>query len=115
MRTRRDPRTKEDFLDRILRYDFDGDIRAIGSEPARIERTAANTLRLTFPATGTTYEISVHRPRDEAPRSAAQAPRRAAEERSFSNDEEWSVSPEDTTGDRPARRSRRPQADPSPS
>lgn len=128
MRKQRDPRTKEDFLDRLLRYDFDGDIRNIGAEPARVERTAANTLRLTFPDTGTTYEISVHRPREEAPARPARqvqqpqrqaAPqRRQGEERQFSNDEDWTVEPTvsrgGTSGGRQRRRSRKPQEGPSP-
>lgn len=73
-RAKRDPRTKEEFLDRILRFDFDGDVRNIGAEPATIVRTGANSLLLTFPATGTTFELSIHRPREFS---------KAAESRSF--------------------------------
>jgi hypothetical protein len=65
-RMKRDPRTKEEFLDRILRFDFDGDVRNIGAQPATIVRTGANSLQLTFPETGTTFELSVHRPREFA-------------------------------------------------
>jgi hypothetical protein len=73
-RAKRDPRTKEEFLDRILRFDFDGDIRNIGAEPATIVRTGANALLLTFPESGVTFELSVHRPREFS---------QAAESRSF--------------------------------
>lgn len=69
----RDPRTKEELLDRMLSFDFDGDIRHLGAEPALIKRAGANRLTLTFPNTGRTYELSVHIPRDE----------RAGETRSF--------------------------------
>jgi hypothetical protein len=74
-RMKRDPRTKEEFLDRILRFDFDGDVRNIGAEPATIVRTGANSLLLTFPDSGVTFELSVHRPREFS---------HAAESRSFS-------------------------------
>lgn len=63
---KRDPKTKEQLLDRMLSYDFNGDIRRLGAEPARIERIGANALRLTFPDTDTVFDLTVHRPREFA-------------------------------------------------
>lgn len=74
----RDPRTKEELFDRMLSFDFDGDIRNLGAEPARLVRLAPNRLALEFPASGRTYELAVKIPRDTV--SFA----REAESRSFS-------------------------------
>lgn len=65
-RTRRDPRTKEEFLDRMLSYDFNGDIRALGIEPATVQRLGPNALRLKFPDSGTVFDVTIHRPREFA-------------------------------------------------
>lgn len=78
MARKNDPRTKEQLLDRMMSFDFDGDIRHLGVEPASIVRVSPNTLRLTFPDSGVTYELSVHRPRE-----FSQAAQRAGESRSF--------------------------------
>lgn len=78
-RVKRDPKTKEQLLDRMLSYDFDGDIRHLGEEPATIVRQGPNSLLLTFPASGVTFELSVHRPREFAQVSR----REAAEPRTF--------------------------------
>lgn len=82
-RAKRDPRTKEEFLDRILRFDFTGDIREIGAEAASIVRTGPNSLKLTFPVSGQTFELTVHKPRGEqyAARTVS------GESRSFSDDQ----------------------------
>lgn len=80
-RAKRDPRTKEEFLDRILRFDFTGDIREIGAEAASIVRTGPNSLKLTFPVSGQTFELTVHKPRGEQ----YQARQVAGEGRSFSD------------------------------
>jgi hypothetical protein len=77
MARKSDPKTKEQLLDRMLSFDFDGDIRHLGVEPASIVRVSPNTLRLTFPDSGVTFELEVHRPREFS--QAA----RAAEGRSF--------------------------------
>jgi hypothetical protein len=78
MARKNDPRTKEQLLDRMMSFDFDGDIRHLGVEPASIVRVSPNTLRLTFPDSGVTYELSVHRPRE-----FSQAAQRSGESRSF--------------------------------
>lgn len=88
-RIKRDPKTKEDILNRMLSYDFDGDIRHLGEEPAQITRTGAHTLRLTFPASGRVFDVSVHRPREFAqPRPQAER-----EERSFKQEQKEQPEP----------------------
>jgi hypothetical protein len=69
------PQSKRELLNRMLSYDFDGDLRKLGPS-AQISRVNANTLELRFPATDQTYLLSVHIPRGEkAGRStAASAP-----------------------------------------
>jgi hypothetical protein len=74
----RDPSTKEELLDRMLRYDFKGDIRELGAEEASLTRLAANRLQLRFPKSGKVYELTVHRPRHERELD------RPAEDRSWS-------------------------------
>lgn len=64
--SRRDPRTKQELLDRMMSFDFDGDIRHLGAEDARLKRVAANKIALEFPATGKTFELAVRIPRAEA-------------------------------------------------
>lgn len=87
------PRTKEELLNKMLSYDFNGDIRTLG-EGARIERTAANALTLHFPEIGRTYELVAR-----IPRSTAKAGRKPG-----AQEEDWTapaVEPE-----KPKRRSR---------
>lgn len=84
----RDPRTKEELLDRMLSRDFDGDITHIGAEQASLIRTAPNKLLLSFPASGRTYELVARLPRKENV---------ANEERSFNppgGRDDWTVEPE---------------------
>lgn len=61
----RDPRTKEELLDRMLSYDFDGDIRHLGAEEATIQRAAPNAVWLRFPDSGRSYLLSVRLPRGQ--------------------------------------------------
>lgn len=68
---KRDPRSKEELLDRMLSYDFDGDIRHLGAQPASIVRQGPNRLLLAFPDSGKTFELEVHIPRDAERRSFA--------------------------------------------
>ncbi len=65
MQRTRDPRTKEELLDRMLARDFDGDITHLGAEPATLERIAANKLLMRFPKSGRTYELVARLPRTE--------------------------------------------------
>lgn len=113
VRTKRDPRTKEDFLDRMLRYDFDGDIRNLGGTTASIVRIGANALRLTFPDSGVVFDLTVHRPREEnkqaaAVREAVSAGQRAQEPASFAQDADEEPAPVDETPRR--RKGRQPAA-----
>lgn len=98
MARKRDPRTKEELLDRMLSYDFDGDIRHLGVEPASIVRVGPNTLRLSFPDSGTVFELSVHRPREFSQAARASS----GESRSFTRDPEASTEGLRATGEKPA-------------
>lgn len=69
-----DPRTKEQLLNRLLSYDFDGDLANIGETRAAITRTAANRVDIRFPATGQHFALIVRKPRAKP----LQKPRRAA-------------------------------------
>lgn len=64
-----DPRTKEQFLNRILSYDFDGDLAHIGESKAVIERITSNRVCVRLPATGQHYEIVIRKPRAKPIRS----------------------------------------------
>lgn len=82
----RDPQTKREVIDRMLSFDFTGDIRDIGEGKARLERVSPQSFLLTFPS-GRTYEFVVRIPRDAgAPLIAERTDRvrRAPQERSFS-------------------------------
>lgn len=61
----RDPRTKQELLDRMMSFDFDGDIRHLGAEDAQLKRLAPNRVELRFPASDRTFELSVRIPRTE--------------------------------------------------
>lgn len=61
----RDPRTKEDILDRMTRIDFNGDLRTLGAEGVRLERIKRHVLRIVF-AGGAKYDLTIHKPRPEA-------------------------------------------------
>lgn len=62
-----DPKTKEQFVDRILSYDFDGDFTALGVYRAQLTRLSPNKFSLKFPATGQNYELIVKKPRGPRP------------------------------------------------
>jgi len=64
IRQTRSPRTKEELLNKMLSFDFDGDIRTLGPE-TRIKRTAPNEITLEFPDIDRKYVLSVHIPREE--------------------------------------------------
>lgn len=59
----RDPRTKEEFLDRMLSYDFDGDIRHLGVGEATIQRASANSVWVRFPTSERDYLLTIRLPR----------------------------------------------------
>lgn len=61
------PQTKEDFVNRILSYDFDGDIRKMGGEGTRIERAGPQSFFVYFPELDRKYELTVSIPRSEQP------------------------------------------------
>lgn len=82
--SKHDPKTKREVVDRLLSYDFEGDIRQIGETPAKLERTGAQSFRVTFPESGRTYEFLVRIPRDAEEKVAASRP---SEARSFASKE----------------------------
>lgn len=84
-RTARDPRTKEEFLSRLLSYDFQGDIRQVGEFPASLIRTGPNKLEITFPKSGVTFELVVRRPRLDSLETEMGHPRIDPSHRSFAN------------------------------
>lgn len=59
----RDPKTKEQFLNRIMSYDFDGDFSSLGEGKPKVSRIAANKVAIDFPMTGQHYELVVRKPR----------------------------------------------------
>ena len=65
---RNDPRTKEQFVDRMLSYDFDGDFTDLGATRAKLRRISAHKFHVDFPATGQRYEIVVRKPRRKVTR-----------------------------------------------
>lgn len=58
-----DPKTKEQFLDRVLSYDFEGDFSEIGQERAQIRRTSPHRFMVKFPASGQHFEVVIRKPR----------------------------------------------------
>lgn len=57
------PRSKEELINKLLSYDFSGDIRDLG-EGTQISRVAPNIVRLMFPETGRVFDLTVHIPRE---------------------------------------------------
>jgi hypothetical protein len=63
----KDPKRKEDLLDRMTRMDFNGDLRTLGND-VQLSRLKAHVLQLFFPQTGKRFNLTVHKPR--GPRKA---------------------------------------------
>lgn len=60
----KEPKTKEQFLNRMLSIDFTGDIRDLAADRnITLKRTSANKLALTFQSSGQTFELVVRKPR----------------------------------------------------
>lgn len=97
---RRDPRTKEELLNRLLSYDFNGDLRHLGDGMATIVRTAKHKTLLRF-TNGQEFELVVRKPNESrrkqpAPEARKASPRIAAEPRTFSptrDEDEWTIAP----------------------
>lgn len=64
------PQTKEEFVNKILSYDFDGDIRKLGDN-ARIERATPQSFFVYFPDIDRRYELTVSIPRNAQTHHAA--------------------------------------------
>ena len=60
----KEPKTKEQFLNRMLMTDFSGDIRDLATDRnIQLKRTSANKLELTFLSSGQKFELIVRKPR----------------------------------------------------
>ena len=66
----RSPRTKEELVNKILSYDFNGDIRTLG-EGVSLVRTKPHIVSLRFPDIDRAYELVVRIPREEKKRIRA--------------------------------------------
>lgn len=66
---RKDPKTKAQLLDRMMSYDFSGDIHDLAAgRDLSLERIKPNAVRLKFGG-GSSFDLTVHKPR-----TLAQAP-----------------------------------------
>lgn len=62
----REPRTKRDFLDRMLSIDFSGDLRDLSpNRNIQLKREGATSLRVVFPDTDKTFVLRISMPRSE--------------------------------------------------
>ena len=67
-----DPVSKMDFIDRILRRDFTGDLTSLAAERnLRMERISGNKIRLHFGTSGKIFDLAVHMPKSAEARAAA--------------------------------------------
>jgi len=75
----KDPTTKYDLIDRMMRRDFDGDLASLAVDrKLRYERTRPNVLKLEFGHSGQTFELVVRKPRTEEALAAFRAKRSGA-------------------------------------
>jgi len=59
----KEPKTKEQFLNRMLMSDFSGDIRDLAADRnIQIKRASANVLDLTFLASGQHFQLVIRKP-----------------------------------------------------
>lgn len=62
----KEPKTKEQFLNRMLMSDFSGDIRDLAADRnVQIRRVSANVLDLHFLASDQHFQLVVRKPRSE--------------------------------------------------
>lgn len=59
----REPKTKEEFLSRILAHDFSGDLRTLSPSGARLKRVAPNRLEVELPESGLVFELWIRKPK----------------------------------------------------
>lgn len=65
----REPRTKEDVLNRMTSIDFDGDLRHL-SDSVQLKRLKRHVLQLYFPESQRRFNLTIHKPRPEKPKKA---------------------------------------------
>lgn len=60
----KEPKTKEQFLNRMLSIDFSGDIRDLAADRGvTLKRLSGNKLELRFEQSGQVFELVVRKPR----------------------------------------------------
>lgn len=60
----RDPKTKEELLDRMARIDYSGDLRDLAANRnLMLKRTKKHVLEMIFPTSGSTFLLTVRKPR----------------------------------------------------
>lgn len=76
----RDPKTKEEILNRMMQRDFNGDLSTLAADGAiQLQRIKRHVLRLVFPTTGKKFDLTIHKPRPEVTsRATAKKPAAAA-------------------------------------
>lgn len=75
----REPRTKEDVLNRMTSMDFDGNLKNLG-ENVQLKRIKRHVLQIFFGNSGQAFNLTVHKPRPDKPRAKkAAAPATEAE------------------------------------
>lgn len=74
----KEPKTKEQFLNRMLMSDFSGDIRDLAADRnIQIKRASANVLDLTFLASGQHFQLVIRKPRSPEMIAAMEAKKAA--------------------------------------
>lgn len=70
----RDPKTKEDIINRLTSTDFSGDLRDLAKDRnMQMQRIKRHVLRLKFIDSGREFDLTIHKPRGE------RAPKRVPE------------------------------------
>jgi hypothetical protein len=64
----KDPKTKSDFIDRMMSREFSGDLRDLAvNQDLRMERAKPNVLSLHFGTSGQDFEMVIRKPRGPRP------------------------------------------------
>lgn len=64
MSAMRDPKSKSEILDSLLRIDYSGDMRDLAANRnVVIQRVKQNVVRLAFPGSGRVFDLTVHKRR----------------------------------------------------
>lgn len=64
----KDPKTKGDFIDRMMSREFSGDLKDLAvNHDMRYERIRPNALKIHFGTSGQEYELVIRKPRGPRP------------------------------------------------